>query len=337
MSTAGATLRSAPEAVRKHERPHYVSLFWRLFIPNATVLGVACAVLWVEPANGRIVALAGGLAMLLCVNWVLMRRAVAPLLRLVEVMEEVDPLQPGRRLDVETPPSEVAILADAFNEMLARLEDERRESARRADNAQQEERRRISRELHDEIGQALTAHSLSLDRIATTPGTGLEPRLAEARDETLRIIDDVRTLAQSLRPDVLDNIGLTSAMAGMLERLTERTGLEVRWTLPRDLPALDDDVELVIYRVAQEATTNVVRHAAASTVEVELAFGFAAVTLTVRDDGRGIDRRELQRSSGGLRWMRERALTIGASVSVRRRTEGGTEVQLVAPLSRART
>ena len=312
-------------------RPHYVSLFWRLFIPNATVLGVACAVLWVEPANGRIVALVGGLAMLLAVNWVLMRRAVAPLLRLVHVMEAVDPLQPGRRLEVQAPPSEVAILADAFNAMLERLEQERRESAGRTLAAQREERRRIARELHDEIGQSLTAHALHLERIMSTSGSAADEELVLARDDTLRAIDEVRALAQSLRPDVLDNVGLTSAMAGMLERLTERAGLVVEWELDRELPTLSDDVELVIYRVAQEAATNVVRHADATRIDVRLARDNGAVRLTVRDDGVGMNTAEVERSHGGLRWMRERALAVGASVHIAARLPRGTEVSLTAP------
>ena len=311
--------------------PHYVSLFWRLFVPNATVLGVACAVLWVEPANGRLVALIGGLAMLLGVNWVLMRRAFSPLQRLVGVMEQVDPLEPGRRLEVEAPPSEVAVLAEAFNDMLVRLEDERRDSARRAAAAQQEERRRISRELHDEIGQALTAHALHLDRIMAGSDADLRPEVDAAREDTLTIVDQVRDLAQSLRPDVLDNVGLHSALAAMLERATQHGGLRVRWDLDRELPPLDDDGELVIYRVAQEAITNVMRHASATTAEVTLRAEPRGVVLRVRDDGAGIDPREPGRSLGGLRFMRERAVVAGARVTVAPGPEGGTVVTLVVP------
>src|SRR4051794_27769488 len=102
----------------------YIPLFWRLFVPNATVLAAACAILIVEPANGRVIALAGGFVTLLAVNLVLMRRAFEPLTRLTVLMTRVDPLRPGERIDVPGPASEVTVLADAFNAMLDRLETE---------------------------------------------------------------------------------------------------------------------------------------------------------------------------------------------------------------------
>src|SRR5918996_5769907 len=103
-----------------------IPLFWRLFVPNASVLIVACVVLIVEPANGRIVALVGGLAIMLAVNLLLMRRAFSPLTRLMTTMTRVDPLRPGERVPVVGPPSEVTVLAREFNAMLDRIETERR-------------------------------------------------------------------------------------------------------------------------------------------------------------------------------------------------------------------
>ena len=315
--------------------PRYVSLFWRLFVPNATVLGVAGAVLWVQPANGRVIALAGGLVMMLAVNWLLMRRAVAPLLQLAHVMKKVDPLDPGRRVAVAGPDSEVAVLAEAFNDMLDRIEMERRESGRRALAAQEQERRRLSRELHDEIGQELTAHSLHLDRIADAPAAAGARELHAARETAQRLIQEVRNLAQSLRPDVLDNLGLTSALANLLERLAAQTGVKVEWTLANDLPPLDEDTELVIYRVAQEAITNVIRHANARTVTLTLAVEDDLVSLTIADDGDGIPDAVLQAGDGsgsGIRFMRERALLVGARLSFERPGTGGSELNLRVPL-----
>src|ERR687892_2350304 len=103
-----------------------IPLFWRLFVPNACVLVVACVVLIVEPANGRIVSLVGGLAIMLAVNLLLMRRAFAPLTRLMATMNRVDPLHPGERVPVVGPSSEVTVLAREFNAMLDRIETERR-------------------------------------------------------------------------------------------------------------------------------------------------------------------------------------------------------------------
>jgi two-component system, NarL family, sensor histidine kinase UhpB len=132
-----------PDRDAASERP-LIPLFWRLFIPNACVLIAACVVLIVEPANGRVVALVGGLAVLLAVNVVLMRRAFAPLVRLTTTMNEVEPLRPGERVPLEGPGSEVTVLTRAFNRMLDRLESKRRDSARRAAAGQEAERRHVA-------------------------------------------------------------------------------------------------------------------------------------------------------------------------------------------------
>ena len=138
-----------------------VGLFWRLFIPNAIVLGTACVVLMVQPPNGRVPVLVAGLAVMLAVNVLLLRRAVTPLVRLTELMRRVDPLAPGKRIPPTGPPSEVTVLAEAFNAMLDRLEDERSASGRRALSEAEAERRRIAAELHDLVGHSLTVVLLS--------------------------------------------------------------------------------------------------------------------------------------------------------------------------------
>src|SRR3954452_19345076 len=145
----------------------YIPLFWRIFIPNATVLAVAGVVLAAEPANGRVLVLLVGGVTMLGANLVIMRRSFAPLTRLALLMQRVDPLRPGQRVPVLGPPSEVTLVAGAFNDMLDRLEGERRDSARRELAAQQAVRRHVARELHDQLGQDLTAIALQLDRLAT--------------------------------------------------------------------------------------------------------------------------------------------------------------------------
>jgi two-component system sensor histidine kinase UhpB len=305
----------------------YIPLFWRLFVPNATVLGSACVVLIIEPANGRVIALVGGLLAMLIVNLVLMRRAFAPLVRLTTLMQRVDPLAPGQRLTVPGPESEVTVLAHAFNDMLDRLEQERRQSGRRALSAQEDERRRLAADLHDDIGQNVTALALQLNRIAEQSPDGISSDAAHAREAALGIVDDIRGVARRLRPEALDALGLTAALTNLVERLSEQTGLRIDRALERDLPALAPDAELVIYRVAQESLINAVRHAGATRASVSLRSRSEGVVLQVTDDGRGFEPRDVEQS--GIRIMRERALLIGAELAIRPAPGGrGTEVTL---------
>jgi two-component system sensor histidine kinase UhpB len=304
----------------------YIPLFWRLFVPNATVLAAASAVLAVEPANGRVIALGGGLVLLLAVNLVLMRRAFAPLAQLTSLMARVDPLRPGERITVPGPASEVSLLAGTFNAMLDRLEVERRESGRRTLSAQEDERRNLAAELHDDIGQTLTAMVLQLDRVAQRCDDAVRPDVADARDTAVALVEDIRSLARRLRPEALDTLGLVSAVTNLVDRLASQTGLRIERRIDRTLPALTPEADLVIYRVLQESLTNVLRHADATYASVTLTSDDDGVVLVVADDGKGFDLQDVDQS--GLRNMRERALLVGGTLAIAARPAGGTEIRL---------
>jgi two-component system sensor histidine kinase UhpB len=295
------------------------------------VLLGAGIVLMIQPANGRVVALAGGLAVLLTVNLVLMRRAFAPLSRLAGLMNAIDPLEPGRRLPVLGPESEVTRLTDAFNGMLDRLETERRESGYRALVAEEAERRRVAAELHDEIGQRLTALLLQIDRLSRSAPPALHDEFAITVTATKETLEGVRGLARRLRPEVLDELGLVPALRNLCDRIEKGTGVVVRRSLDPDLPVLSPDAELVVYRVAQEALTNVVRHAQAAEAQVALASHDGEVQLLVHDDGVGVREHTAEDSAGGIRGMRERALLIGARLEVVPAETRGTDVRLHVP------
>jgi two-component system sensor histidine kinase UhpB len=310
----------------------YIPLFWRLFVPNAAVLLGAGIVLMIQPANGRVLALGGGLALLLTVNLVLMRRAFAPLARLASLMNAIDPLDPGRRLPVLGPGSEVTRLASAFNRMLDRLETERRESGYRALVAEEAERRRVAAELHDEIGQRLTALLLQIDRLSRSAPPALHEDFATTVAATKETLEGVRTLARRLRPEVLDELGLVPALRNLCDRIEDGTGIVVQRALDPALPALSPDAELVVYRVAQEALTNVVRHARTAEAQVTLGVHDGEVELVVRDDGVGVGEHTAEDSAGGIRGMRERALLIGARLEVVPGERCGTDVRLHVPV-----
>lgn len=166
-----------------------VSLPWRVFAGNSLVLGIAIVLLAATPARvtvpsglGQAVVLVGGITAILLTNLLLLRRAFAPLIRLTALMRNVEPLEPGRRIPVYGDDEEIVELTRAFNEMLDRLEAERRESARRSLEAQEGERRRVAQELHDEVGQTLTAIVLQLDRLARKAPRELRRELEDTRE-----------------------------------------------------------------------------------------------------------------------------------------------------------
>jgi two-component system sensor histidine kinase UhpB len=219
-------------------------------------------------------------------------------------------------------------LAEALNSMLDRLEDERRDSARRALAAQESERARIARELHDEVGQSLTAVALRAEQAAAEHEDQTQA-LVEIGETVLRSLQDVQRLGRELRPEALDDLGLVNALIAMCSRVARQSGIRVERNLDPDLPPVTDEVELVIYRVAQEALTNAVRHSGGTGVSVALRHDVDdGVILTVSDNGRGLPR---SRSESGLRGMRERAMLIGADLRLSSQSGHGTEVRLTVP------
>jgi two-component system, NarL family, sensor histidine kinase UhpB len=315
-------------------------LLWRVFLTNATVLAFATAALAVGPftvsvpiALTELIVLLVGLLVMLGLNLLLLRPAFAPLHTLAATMRQLDPLEPGRRAPVIGEP-DVAALAVAFNEMLGRLERERRESVQRALTMQEDERKRVARELHDEVGQTLTAMMLQIETLSA----GVPPELDEAIDElreTARAgAEDVRRIAKRLRPEALDELGLRSALAALTSAFAEQAGVQVNRRLERT-EGLTGDQELVVYRVAQEALTNIARHAHADHADIELTQGDGTVTLTVRDDGRGLPPGALT-ASNGIRGMRERALLIGGRIDIGAAAGGGTEITLRVPTNHAK-
>ena len=212
---------------------------------------------------------------------------------------------------------------------LQRVETERQASAARMLSTQERERVRLARELHDEIGQSVTGLMLEIDRVAKQAPTEIRTQLRETQEAAREISDELRTIVRRLRPEALDALGLNRALIALTERISEQSSLQIERRLARDLPELSSDAELVIYRVAQEALTNVIRHADASRAEVELSATEGTVRLRVRDDGAG-PRRDA-RAGSGIQGMRERAMLVGGRLTVGSPGLRGTEVLLDVP------
>ena len=275
-----------------------------------------------------VVVAAGGLSLI--VNLAVLRARFAPLEHLIEEMEKVDLSRPGSNL----PPSidgsgeteEVERIELAFIRMMRRLEAERRRAGSAALRAQEEERARVARDLHDEVNQSLTGVLLRLEAARETAPPQLEAELSETKALANQAMQELLSLARQLRPTALDDLGLKAAIAGQVDQIGEA---EVRPRSRRkgDFSDLPDDVQLVVYRVAQEALTNAARHSGASRVEVTLRRAGTGVELEVSDDGAGFAFSEAE-GGLGLPGMRERALLVGGEVVIESGPGRGTTVRL---------
>jgi two-component system sensor histidine kinase UhpB len=309
-------------------------LYWRVCLINGLVFVVGTVVLAASPATvsarvlvSEAIVLTVGITVILVMNALLLRTSLAPLDRLIRLMEDVDLQRPGQRLPTGgTGP--VAHLERSFNEMLDRLELERSTANARALAAQEAERHRIAQELHDEVGQGLTAVLLGIKRASDRSPADLRGELDSVLEIARSSLDEVRDVARRLRPGVLEDLGLLSALAALATDFSSHSGVHVRRGFVPGLPDLDPEAELVIYRVAQEALTNVARHADAELVQMSLSIQGSGVALQVADDGRGPG---AILEGAGIRGMRERALLVGAELTIRGRVGGGTEVRLVVP------
>jgi two-component system sensor histidine kinase UhpB len=313
------------------------SLLMRVSLVTALVAAIAVVLLSITPieidapiAGDQFLWVLSGALALLALNLWLLRRVLGPVDRLTTLMTRIDPERPGVRIpESPTHGPEVRALTRAFNQMLDRLEHERRESARLALAAQEAERRRVAQELHDEVGQSLTAAALLIEQLADAGRTEPE-RLREVAATVRTTLDDVRRIARELRPEALDDLGLVNALIGLTTRASRHQRLHVQRRID-PTPDLSAEQELVIYRVAQESLTNVVRHAKARHVELRLERHDGGVRLRVADDGVGLPDR-FPEGSAGVAGMRERARLVGGRLVLREREGGGTLVELTIPV-----
>ena len=270
----------------------------------------------------------------LAARLLVLRRRQEPLERLIEEMEKVDLNRPGAALpasiDGVAETEEVERIELAFMRMMRRLEAERRRAGSAALQAQEQERARVARDLHDEVNQSLTGLLLRLEAAREAAPTELEGELDETKALANQAMTELLSLARQLRPTALDDLGLAAAIAGQVERL--RGGeLKAEFSAEGDFSDLGDDAQLVVYRVAQEALSNAARHSGASRVDVSLRRrGDGGVELEAADDGRGFAFDEAERGLG-IAGMRERALLVGGELSIESRPGRGTKVHLAVP------
>jgi two-component system sensor histidine kinase UhpB len=262
------------------------------------------------------------------------RRRLRPLEDLIEAMEKVDLSSPRLHLpasiDGVGETEEVERIELAFLRMMRRLEAERRRAGSAALHAQEEERARVARDLHDEVNQSLTGLLLRLEAARESAPPELEAEIAETKALANQAMNELLSLARQLRPTALDDLGLAAAIGGQVEQMA-RGEIAARLEVEGDFSDLGDDAQLVVYRVAQEALNNAARHSDAEHVEVMLRrSGDGGVVLEVADDGRGFAFDESE-SGLGIGGMRERALLVGGELTIESRPGAGTTVRLDVP------
>ncbi len=195
--------------------------------------------------------------------------------------------------------------------------------------AQEEERRSIARELHDEIGQTLTVVKLMLNSLEKSPPDNLKPRTEAISKEVTHVMAHVRLMAQTLRPTVLDDLGLVPGLQWLFDRLKEQAGLQIEFDCSK-LGKLEQNTSITAYRIIQESLTNVMRHSGVKSAFVQIALDGDQLRLRVADYGRGFDAKTLQTSTG-LSAMRERAKLVGGRVTIESAPGRGTVITAMIP------
>ncbi len=335
-------------------RRWHLSLFEKVIFVNSVMLIVeALAGLWItshhlEANHYLIDTLFIVLATLftLAINAILLRASFLPLFSLLTTIREISAGKTQTRASISQSDQEISELAQAFNSMLDRLELARREQTMLILQAQESERRRIGMELHDEAGQNLTAllihaeilnqrfQALHAEHIEEHTRAQLTQELQQLTNLTQITLENIRVLAQQLRPSVLDDLGLLAAFRW----LSEDSGQRLRLYVTLDIQGVESIIhilpagyETAIFRIAQESLTNVARHAHATHVSIKLVQQDRALHLSIQDDGQGYDT-QTQPMSSGLLGMRERATALGGTLTITSQHQHGTLVQAQFPL-----
>ena len=344
--------------IRKHLQ---LSLFEKVILGNSILLiGEALAGLWVTShslethhylIDTSFIVIST--LLILVTNTLLLRASFRPLFTLLTTIREISKGKANTRAHLISSDVEVGELAQAFNSMLDKLEAARREQAMLIIQAQEEEQRRIARELHDEAGQNLTAllvHTELLQQcIQAFPETAMSIQaqkqlingLSQLNTLTLQTLEGIRVLAQQLRPSVLDDLGLIAAFRWLAEDSRQRLHLVVTLSIEGfeeiiEKKHLPSTYELALFRIAQEGLTNIARHANTKHASLSLVQHAHTITVCVTDDGDGYDT-EQTKAGLGLFGMRERATLLGGKLTTTSHKGEGTIVEAVLPFPHEKT
>lgn len=280
-----------------------------------------------------------GLLLSLVVNFVLLKIAFLPLTRLRETMRRVAAGDMTLRAPITGYDPDADELAATFNRMIARVDDLSISRAAQILRAQEEERKRIARELHDETSQGLTSLLINLAMIENELGDPAlaRARVAQVRDMAHQTLRAIRNLSLDLRPSALDDLGLLPALRWYIKEFQQKVGIPVEFTAHGLKDRYASEVETALYRIVQEALTNIARHSHATQITVTLREEHRRAHARITDNGQGFDaatllKRPIGERGLGLAGMVERAALLGGALTITSRPAGGATVDVSIPL-----
>lgn len=327
-----------------------VPIVYRLLVGNTliaagAVIGMMLAHQYTSVSDTLLIAIFAflGLILIFIFNYVTIRISLSSLGELQRTIDQVNlekPVMPNS-IVLETDP-DLQPLAEAINSMLNRLEhhtQELRALSERATHAQEEERKRIARNLHDETSQSLSMLVINLEKLESdlpAEAASLRPRLRQAHQLATRTLDDLRKIIYDLRPTMLDDLGLVSAVRWYTRSVLEESGMHVSFDLPENHLRMPEHLETELFRIAQEGVNNIARHANATRVVIRLSQTPDFVCLEMEDNGSGFDVAEsantaLTEKRLGLLGIQERATLVGGQISIDSQPGQGTLLRVCVP------
>jgi two-component system, NarL family, sensor histidine kinase UhpB len=324
-----------------------IPVFYRVLISNSLIIFVGATIgTWLATRLQTspyplilVIFVTVGWLVSVALNFVLLQIAFRPLLALGKVMNRVQSGERSLRAPLTGLEPQADQLARTFNMMLEAIDDANRQRATQIINAQEEERKRVARELHDETSQVLTSLLISLavlEESITSPEA--RNRIAETRRLAHQTLRAIRNLSLDLRPSALDDLGLLPALRWYIKEYQQKFSLPVDFQASGLKERLPTEIETVVYRIVQEALTNIARHAQARTVQVRVEGDAETIQVTIRDDGKGFETERHQRfepgqeHGWGLVGMRERASLLGGTLQITSKPSKGTTIYTCIPI-----
>lgn len=323
------------------------SLFQKVVIANTVLIAIGVTTgIYLEKryfAGQRLDFLllftANGVSLSILINYLLVKIAFSPLEDLTETMKAVRAGHQDVRVPETVEDPQIKELSQSFNLMLDAMEQQRLIGAAASIKAQEEERKRIARELHDETSQSLTGLVIRIktaEECVPAGMTEVSERLGAIKEIAHATLNEVHTMAVRLRPSVLDDLGLLAALRSYIKEFQQNTGIHVELELRSFKGRLSPELETVLYRVVQEALTNVARHSGANACKVALHKQKDSVRGEVSDNGQGFDVGTVLSQKGrglGLHGIKERIELVGGFLEFRSAVGMGSSIQLEVPVS----